>query len=372
MQETRLVRASERILSIYLSAIYPLCNIRNSFLIMALSPNLIDLCLQKLPTTKRWFFQNFPIIHRNILAIAFTFAKTHEFFVATSSLNQTNKFVGESPSSLFCQHQINALSVLLSHSELLASETMEFLIDWLFSLVSSFGSGIQMICDRNELLPLRKTVLMLYFNDGVSTTKLDNIADNLKVFDIMNDFNEEESKQFLERFGSSLKLKRSLENSHQLWKKTPALFVDKLFLRTNCNIKVNEEKLNQISLFDRVFQIKIFLFQHNKNMFDRRFSRSNIDQQFYSKPQWDIVLKLFADDISQNTSFLPSISDTASLAIDEINKIRNETQPAQNSYHNTVNRQNPDRKERAHFPDIMSLVFDRTIGSFVIGKVSHN
>lgn len=43
---------------------------------MALSPNLIELCLRKLLTTELWFFQNFPILHKNILSVAFTFAKT--------------------------------------------------------------------------------------------------------------------------------------------------------------------------------------------------------------------------------------------------------------------------------------------------------
>lgn len=84
--------------------------------------------------------------------------------MATSSLNKINKFVGESPSSVFCQEQINTLGMLLTRSDLLTSDTLEFLIDWLFLLVGSLGSGIQTICEKEELVSLRKVVLFLYFN----------------------------------------------------------------------------------------------------------------------------------------------------------------------------------------------------------------
>lgn len=54
--------------------------------------------------------------------------------------------------------------MLLTRSDLLTSDTLEFLIDWLFLLVGSLGSGIQTICEKEELVSLRKVVLFLYFN----------------------------------------------------------------------------------------------------------------------------------------------------------------------------------------------------------------
>lgn len=63
--------------------------------------------------------------------------------------------------------------------------------------------------------------------DNISTTKIDNVADNLKVFDIMLNFNEDESQMFWYRFKSSLKSKRLMENCHQIWKRIPAVFLHK-------------------------------------------------------------------------------------------------------------------------------------------------
>jgi hypothetical protein len=56
------------------------------------------------------------------------------------------------------------LSALLTCSDLLTGGTLDSLIDWLFLLIGSFGSGIQVVYEREELISLRKAVLFLYFN----------------------------------------------------------------------------------------------------------------------------------------------------------------------------------------------------------------
>lgn len=63
--------------------------------------------------------------------------------------------------------------------------------------------------------------------DITTPTKLDNIADNLRVFEIMTGFGEEESQLFIEKLNSSLKLRKSIETCHQLWKRIPAMFLTK-------------------------------------------------------------------------------------------------------------------------------------------------
>lgn len=92
----------------------------------------------------------------------------YDFFVATSSLNRANKFVGESPSSLFCQEQIHALGLLLKKPELLTKDTLDFLIEWMLLMISTFGASIQSVYDRDEVAMLRKVVLFLYFNGNFS------------------------------------------------------------------------------------------------------------------------------------------------------------------------------------------------------------
>jgi hypothetical protein len=63
--------------------------------------------------------------------------------------------------------------------------------------------------------------------DSISTpTKIDNIADNLKVFDVMPEFDDEETSQFWSKFRQSSKLKK-LTDSHKIWKQMPALFLCK-------------------------------------------------------------------------------------------------------------------------------------------------
>jgi hypothetical protein len=134
----------------------------------------------------------------------------------------------------------------------------------------------------------------------------------------------------------------------------------RLFLLTNCKTRVEEQQINQASFTERVSHIKTFLFQNNKTAFDQRFYRVN--EQNFSKPQWDVLLKLFANDVTNSSPFLPSMNETALLTIglyfkfvififkfsEELNKIRNEVQSAQNSYYNANNRQHYERKEREH------------------------
>lgn len=59
------------------------------------------------------------------------------------------------------------LCKLLGHPEALTIDTLNFLIDWLSSLVSSFGTGAQAICDWEELIPLRKIVVFLFLDGAV-------------------------------------------------------------------------------------------------------------------------------------------------------------------------------------------------------------
>jgi hypothetical protein len=75
-QSTRMIKQSVNVINLLLAAIYPLSTVRNSFLIMALNPSLIDLCLNQLPTNEMWFISKFPLLQRSILSIAFTFGKT--------------------------------------------------------------------------------------------------------------------------------------------------------------------------------------------------------------------------------------------------------------------------------------------------------
>lgn len=165
---------------------------------------------------------------------------SHDFFVASSSWNQMHKFSRESPSSTFLQEQIGMLTALLGQQECLTSATLNFLVEWLFLLINSFGTtGLDSVRERGELVPLRKAMIFLIFNgtlltsrccnewdlDNILTpTRIDNIVDNLQVFETMNEFNEEQCATFIKLLCSSAKTK-TLEGFHQIYKRIPPAFL---------------------------------------------------------------------------------------------------------------------------------------------------
>lgn len=91
------------------------------------------------------------------------------------------------------------------------------------------------------MVPFKCLISNDVFLEKVATpTKLENIAESLKVFEVMNHFDEDECERFLKEFNQFSKTKKSIDSCHQFWKRIPPMFVSKLFLLTT--IKKNEYK----------------------------------------------------------------------------------------------------------------------------------
>ncbi|KAI6225903.1 HEAT and Phosphatidylinositol 3-4-kinase and PIK-related kinase domain containing protein [Aphelenchoides besseyi] len=251
----------EKIITLHLSAVYPLTILKNSFMIMALSPNLIDLFYSHMCLGELWFYKQFPVLHMNTLAVALSFAKTHDFFILTSSwIQKTNKFV-ISPSASFLQEQITVLSKLLTKVQELTLSTADLCIEWLFLLVQSLGTNVEIVRDKIEFIELRKAILFVNFEGRtVTQTRIDNVVDNLRVYDVLaTECTNSECVQFLMKMLQCPRF-RSLDSWNQIWKRLPPDFFTRIFLQ------IPPFEINDYHVQDRKLTLETLLFHESKEI----------------------------------------------------------------------------------------------------------
>uniref|UniRef100_A0A1I7S743 Non-specific serine/threonine protein kinase n=1 Tax=Bursaphelenchus xylophilus TaxID=6326 RepID=A0A1I7S743_BURXY len=174
-----------RELHLITSSLYQLCMSTNLFLIMTLSPSLLNLLLCEIRIDDENLVLRAGSFHFQCLCLALNFCKTHGFFIATSSyLAQKSKI--ESPSSGYLQLQLQKLGKVLSMHKILPMAVLDVCLEWCFLISNQVGNEL---LDTKEMFELRKSILDIFL-DGLDPlqSRINRLVDDLQVFAMISGF----------------------------------------------------------------------------------------------------------------------------------------------------------------------------------------
>ncbi|CAD5206573.1 unnamed protein product [Bursaphelenchus okinawaensis] len=177
-----------RELQMITSSLCYFCVSQNLFMVMTLSPGLLEFFLNLIPVDDEHFIVQYSALHLQCLCLAFNFCRTHNYFIATSKMAQ--KSLIEAPSSGFLQLQFKKLGSILSHYKVLSTATLDLCLEWMFLIVNQVNFEIMNV---EETILLKKSIVNIFLEglDG-KQSRSNRLVDGLKVFELLSEYDDEE------------------------------------------------------------------------------------------------------------------------------------------------------------------------------------